>query len=313
MALPSRPLGNNSLFVSLLGLGTVEIGLPYGIGVSDLPSEAEAERILRTAVELGITYIDTARGYGVAEERIGKSGVGKFPGVVIGTKCAQFLKQEPNLHGMELEQRIREEVDVSRKNLNQETLQLLQLHIELANYIDYRELIEIMQKLIAEEKVAHVGIATRDEAGPLNALQSDFFTTVQTAYNILDQRMAKNVLPKAQEKHVGIISRSVLLKGALTPAAQKLPEVLAPLKENAQKAAKIAQDAGLDLPALALRFVISNPAVSTALIGTVTPAHLQTAIAATQAGPLPPDILQALYGLAINDPAQVDPANWPLV
>ncbi len=308
-----RPLGKTDLTVSPLGLGTVEIGLPYGIGIKDLPSEAEAERILKTAVELGITYIDTARGYGVAEERIGKSGIGKLPGVVIGTKCGQFLKQEPELHGSDLTKRIRDEIDTSRKNLQQDRLQLVQLHIELANYTNFQELIEIMQALQAEEKVQHVGIASRGEAAPLAAIQTGFFATIQTAYSILDQRMAGQVLPAAQKNNVGIINRSVLLKGALTNAARQLPEALAPLKANAEQATNIATELGIDLPALALRFVLSNPAVTTALIGTITPAHLTTALAAAAAGPLPPEVLQQLAQLALSDPQQVDPSHWPRV
>lgn len=316
-----RTLGKTDLVVSPLGLGTVEIGLPYGIGVTDLPSDAAAERILKTAVELGITYIDTARGYGVAEERIGKSGIGKLPGVVIGTKCGQFLKQEPGLRGSDLAKRIRDEIDASRKNLQQDRLQLVQLHIELADYTNFQELIETMQALQAEEKVQHVGIATRGEAAPLAAMQTGFFATIQTAYSILDQRMdprrqgyggqAPSVFQEALKNGVGIINRSVLLKGALTNSAQQLPGVLAPLKANSQQAATIATELGIDLPALALRFVLSNPAITTALIGTITPAHLTTALAAVAAGPLSPDILQRLEGLAISDPAQVDPAHWP--
>lgn len=311
MPLPSGLLGKTNYSVSQLGLGTVEIGLPYGIGVKDLPSDAEAERILKTAVELGITYIDTARGYGVAEERIGKSGIGKNPNVVIGTKCAQFLKQEPDLQGSELEKRIREEVDTSRKNLQQESLQLVQLHIELPEYIDFTELIEIMAKLVDEGKIQHVGIATRGEAAPLAAIKTNFFATIQCAYSILDQRMAGKVLPAAEKNNVGIINRSVLLQGALTPAAEKLPNALAPLKENSRKAAAVAHALGIDLPALALRFVISNPAVSTALIGTITPAHLEAAVAAIEQGPLAADILEQLYPLAIDDANQVDPGKWP--
>lgn len=311
MSLPTRTLGSSNLSVTQLGLGTVEIGLPYGIGVKSLPSEAEAERILKTAVELGITYIDTARGYGVAEERIGKSGIGNMPGVVIGTKCAQFLKQEPALPGAALEKRIREEIDLSRKNLRQEVLQLVQLHIELADYTDFRELIEIMQKLKDEEKVLHVGIATRGEEAPLAAIAAGFFATLQTAYSILDQRMAAQVLPAAQKNGVGIINRSVLLKGALTPASEQLPDQLAPLKENSRQAAAIAADLGISLPALALRFVISNPAVTTALIGTTTPEHLSSAITAAQEGPLPAEVLEKLHPLGLTDPAQVDPAQWP--
>ena len=260
---------------------------------------------------MGITYIDTARGYGVAEERIGKSGITKNPNVIVGTKTAQFLKQERDLRGAELEKRIREEIDLSRKNLNQESLQLVQLHIELADYIDFTELVEIMQKLKDESKVQHVGIATRGEEAPLAAIKTSFFETLQTAYSILDQRMTTTVFPAVQANNIGVINRSVLLKGALTPAAAKLPSELAPLKANSQKAAELAAQAGMDLPTMALRFVISNPVISTALIGTVTPTHLKTAAAAINAGPLPADLLTELEKLGIDDPKQVDPGQWP--
>lgn len=311
MSILPQLLGRTGFTVSRLGLGTVEIGLPYGLGVDTLPSEAEAERILKTAVDLGITYIDTARGYGVAEERIGRSGITQHPNVVIGTKCAQFLKQEPKLSGAELERRIRDEIDTSRRNLRQEQLQLVQLHIESSEYLGFDEVIEIMQKLKDEGKVAHVGIATRGDDVPLAALKTGFFETIQAAYSILDQRMAAKVLPAAHENGVGTINRSVLLKGALTPARAHLPASLARLKERAEQAAAIADELGITLPALALRFVISQPAVTTALLGTVTPEHLITAVAAIEAGPLSAEVLEQLHALAIDDPEQVDPARWP--
>jgi aryl-alcohol dehydrogenase-like predicted oxidoreductase len=304
-------LGRTKLPVSRIGLGTVEIGLPYGIGVKDMPTDTEAERILKSAAEMGITYFDTARGYGVAEERIGKAGLTKNENIVIGTKCAQFLKQEPNVTGAELEKRIREEIDTSRKNLRQESLQLVQLHSESPNYTAFDELIAIMQKLVDEGKVQHVGIATRGEQASLAALKTNFFETLQIAYSILDQRMNREVLPAAKKHSIGIINRSVLLKGALTPAAEKLPEALLPLKEQARQAAAIATELGTDLPTLAIRFAVSNPAISTILIGTIEPHHLETAIAATEAGPLPDDVLTELATLAIDDPSQIDPSQWP--
>lgn len=305
------PLGKTQLSVSKIGLGTVEIGLPYGIGVQKLPSDQEAEHILKSALELGVTYIDTARGYGVAEERIGKFGISQIDGVVIGTKCGQFLKQEPDLHGVALEQKIRDDIDTSRRNLKQDRLQLVQLHIESPDYTDFRELIEIMQKLMDEEKVAHVGIATRGEAAPLAAFATDFFETSQVAYSILDQRMAQTVLPHAQKKNIGVINRSVLLKGALTAAAAQLPNELTSLKENSLKAAQIASTLGIDLPTLAIRFAVSNPAITTILIGTINPEHIATAIAAATEGPLPSSVLDHLYALGITDPNHVDPALWP--
>ncbi len=311
--MPTNKLGQTRLEISRIGLGTVEIGLPYGIGVTALPTDAEAETILRSAVEMGITYIDTARGYGVAEERIGKSGISTMEGVVIGTKCAQFLKQEPDLHGAELAKRIREDIDTSRRLLKREILQLVQLHIELPDYTNLDELIEIMQKIKDEQKVQHVGIATRGQEVPLAAIESGFFETLQTAYSILDQRMAPKVLPAAQAKNIGVINRSVLLKGALTVRSAQLPDQLADLKKNAGMATKIAEELGISLPELAIRFAASNPAVSTILVGTIKPQHLESALKAASQDPLPQEILDKLYSLAVTDENQVDPGKWPSV
>ncbi len=306
-----QALGTTDLHVSRISLGTVEIGLPYGIGITEPPTERAAERILKSALELGITYFDTARGYGAAEERIGKFGISKHEGVVIGTKCAQFLEKGEDPRGAELEHRIRAEVEESLHLLRVDSLQLLQLHGGSKEQIERGELIEIMQKLKNKGLVQHVGIAVRGEEAAQTAIESNFFETIQTAYSILDQRMAPRVLPLAKEHNIGIINRSVLLKGALTPAAERLPEALTPLKGKARAAAAIAAALGIDLPALAIRFVISNPAISTALIGTVEPKHLETAIRAVRAGPLPEAVLTELCRLAIDDRTQVDPAKWP--
>lgn len=311
MSIPSRPLGKTGFNVSLLGLGTVEIGLPYGIGVKNLPSDQEAERILKTAVDMGITYFDTARGYGVAEERIGKSGITKHENIVVGTKCAQFLKQEPDLTGSELDRRIRAEIDLSRQNLRQERLQLVQLHIESPDYVVYDELIDIMRLLQQEEKVQHMGIALRGEAAALAALKTDYFVTLQVAFSILDQRLAKKVMPMAHDKKIGIINRSVLLKGALTSAAEQLPDTLAPLKKASTQIAEIAHELGTNLPSLAIRFAASQPAVATILLGTITPAHLETARQALAQGPLSNPILTKLEKFAIQEGSLIDPSLWP--
>jgi L-galactose dehydrogenase len=257
-----KQLGTTGFEVSPLGLGTVEIGLPYGIGATELPTDKEAE-------------------------------------------------EDPR--GEELERRIRDDIETSLTMLQVDSLQLVQLHGGSQEQIERGEVIEIMQKLMDEGKVRHVGIATRGEEAPLAAVASGFFATIQTAYSILDQRMAKEVLPQAKENNVGIINRSVLLKGALTPAVWQLPPQLDPLKENSAKAAAIAKELHIDLPTLAFRFVLSNEAVTCALLGTVTPAHLRTALNALEAGPLPEEIVKKLRALAINDPSQVDPAQWPKV
>ena len=306
-------LGKTDLKVSQIGLGTVEIGLPYGIGSNTLPSDKEAERILKTAIDLGITYFDTARGYGVAEKRIGKSGIAHLPNIVIGTKCAQFLEQGEDPRGKELEQRINGEVEESLRNLQVESLHLLQLHGGTKKQIDRGELIDILRRLKEKGKVQNFGIATRDESAPLSAMKTGFFSSIQTAYSILDQRMSPEVLPHAIACEIGVINRSVLLKGALTPAVWKLPPQLDQLKENSAKAAAIAKGIQHDLPSLAIRFAATNPAISTILIGTIEPRHLRVAIEAIGKDPLEKNVINQLKQLAINDEKLVDPANWPSI
>ncbi|HBE90944.1 MAG: hypothetical protein A3E37_01715 [Candidatus Andersenbacteria bacterium RIFCSPHIGHO2_12_FULL_46_9] len=313
MALTSHPLGSTKLNVSSIGLGTVEIGLPYGIGVTTLPTDKEADRILKTAVDLGITYFDTAHSYGVAEERIGRSGIARLPQIVIGTKCAQFLEKGQDPRGPELEQAIRSEVEESLRRLRTDSLQLLQLHGGSAEQLERGELIDILRRIKDEGKIQHIGIATRGTDAPLAAIETNFFSTIQTAYSILDQRMAAQVFPAAFASNIGIINRSVLLKGALTSSVWHLPPALDPLKENSAQAAAIAKKLSTDLPSLAIRFATSHPAVSTILIGTIEPRHLHSALSAIKEGPLSPPVLGKLSNLAIADPNLVDPAHWPSV
>jgi len=316
MEIPKRTLGRTNVGVSLLGLGTAEIGFPYGIeakykGSKDLLTDEEAERFLKSALELGVTYFDTARAYELAEERIGKSGIAKKEGVLVGTKCAKFLEKGENPSPSEMEAIVRAEVDESRKKLDMDVLPLLFFHGGSKAQIEEGIIIEIMQKLRDEEKILFTGISLRGEEAALAAVESDFFDVIEIAHSILDQRLVLHVLTLAKEKNIGVINRSVLMKGALTDGVHMLPDKLAKVKENSEKARAIAEELGISLPSLAIRFAISNPAVSTALIGTATLSHLETAKQAIEQGPLPEDVLARLRGLAIDDPEQVDPSLWP--
>lgn len=310
----SKQLGSTGLNITILGLGTVELGLEYGIGKKEVPSEQTAITILKTAVDAGITYFDTARGYGFSEERIGKSGIGQIPGIVVGTKCGMPLEKGIDPHGDELKQLIVGDVEESLLNLQTDSLQLLQLHYATAEQIERGEISDILRGLKETGKVQHVGISTRGEEAPLAAIKTGFFETLQLAHSVMDQRMVSSVMTEALKNNVGIINRSVLLKGSLTTTRrEQLPEQLSVLKENSRQAEKIATELGMDLPTLAMRFVISNPAVSTALMGTTKPERIAPMVAAVSAGPLPEDVLSRLRELAIEDPLQVDPAKWPKV
>ena len=310
-AMPKRVLGRTGLSVSALGLGTAEIGYVYGIGPRDVPSESEATDLLHRAVELGITFIDTAHFYGDAEERIGKSDIARRPGVIISTKCGHALDRGKILHEAALARAFQSEVDESLRKLKLDVIPLLQVHGGTAERIRDGSIINAVQKLKDAGKVKWAGISTRGEEAPLAAIESGFFDTLQLAYSILDQRMAARVFAAAKEKNIGIINRSVLLKGALTPASQYLSPTLTDLKRNSERAEKIARELGTDLPALAIRFALSNNAINTVLVGSNKIKNIERAVAAAEAGPLPADVIEKIRELAVTDEKQVDPKWWP--
>lgn len=305
-----RTLGRTGLSVSALGLGTTEIGYTYGIGPRSVPTDDEAVALLMHAVDLGITFIDTGHFYGAAEKRIGMSGIARLPGVIVSTKCGHILDRGEPVTDEELEQQFRSEVEQSLRTLHMECIPLVQIHGGSAERIRSGVISYAMNKLKKEGKLAHFGISTRGMDAPLAAIADGNFDTLQLAYSILDQRMAEHVMIEAARHSIGIISRSVLLKGALTPARRHLAPSLAPLKAHAHAAEAIAKELGTDLPSLAIRFALSNPCVHTVLIGSNKIRNLENAVSATEAGPLPGDILERLQKLKIDDPMQVDPKQW---
>lgn len=309
----NKNLGKTNLPVSRIGLGTAEIGFAYGIGKPVLSTETEAVAFLKKTVDLGINFFDTANYYGLAEERLGKSGILKNPEVVVETKCAQFLEKGEYFAATELEKKIREQVVSSLQKLKIDCLPILMLHGPSKEQIENGELIALMEKLKKEGKFRFAGVSTRGEEPPLAAVASNFFDVIMVAYSILDQRMSKKVLPTALKKNIGVVNRSVLLKGSLTSLREKLPDGLAPLKKAANEAERIANELGTDLPTLAVRFTLSEPAIATTLIGTDKIEHIKKALTAIEAGPLPAEILEKLRALAIDDPSQVDPAKWPKI
>ncbi|MDO8553019.1 MAG: aldo/keto reductase [bacterium] len=304
-------LGKTGLAVSRLGLGTAEIGFAYGLGVPELPSEADAIKLLKTAVELGVTFFDTANYYGLAEDRIGKSGILKDPRVVVCTKCAKFLEDGEVLTPAQMEKKIFEQVEGSLRTLGIEILPLLLLHGPSAEQIEEGILEEIIGKLKTEGKIRFSGASTRGEEPPLALMKRNWADVVQVAFSIADQRMSARIFPRAVERGVGVVNRSVYLKGAFAGKANHLPENLVKLKWAVAVAEKIADDAGITLPELALRYTLSESAIAVSLIGTSNVAHVEAACAAMEKGPLSKDAVDALKALAIKDPGEVDPARWP--
>ena len=111
-SLEHRRLGATDLHVSPIGLGTVQIGMPYGIGKPAPPPDEKCISLLHRACEAGINYIDTAAGYGRSEELVGKAFARFTPKPVVATKVTlRKNQQDPeNLRGAFLRKHIEESV-----------------------------------------------------------------------------------------------------------------------------------------------------------------------------------------------------------
>ncbi len=306
-----RRLGSTDLWVTPLALGTVELGMPYGLGLPAPPDDGTCIRFLRQAIDSGIGLLDTAAAYGRSEELIGRAltGLGQRP--VVATKVSlRAAGGTTPLTGRALVAHVEASVCRSLRLLGTDSLDLLQLHSAEDTCVT-DELLALAGDLTRRGWVRYWGVSTYGEAAPLEALgYPDRFRALQVAYNLLDRRLDDRVLPACARLGVGVIFRSVLLQGVLSDRWRQLPPHLAPLQTAAQAAAALAQQSGMTLAELAVRFALHHPHAHTVLFGSTSPAELAANLRAVAAGPLPADLAAAVRLVEVSDTDLLHPGNW---
>ena len=311
-----RLLGRTDLRGSAISLGTVALGLEYGIrapGAFGRPPETEALALMRQAADAGINLFDTAPGYGESE-RI----VGRFLAEATNCRVATKVPVPRDsagclLAGAAVRRATEASLESSLRVLRRDALDIVQIHNATVEAISRGEIAEALLSARQQGKVRFLGASVYTGEEALAVISAGFFDALQVPYNLLDQRMAENVFPAAKAAGVGIIVRSAFLKGVLTERAQWLPSELAPLRRAAERAAKDFGVSWGSLPEFALRFCLSDPRVSTILTGAQTAEELSRSLAATAVGPLPEDLLARAAGLALSDDRLLDPSRWPSV
>ena len=311
-----RRLGRTGLNVSRLSLGTVELGMPYGVGeVGNCtpPSSAEAVRLVQMAADAGINLFDTAPNYGDSESLVGKALEGRKE-CWIATKVSIPREADGTLaRGKAVRAFVRESLEFSLKKLRRETLDIVQIHNATVEVLQQGEMQEALCEAVKQGSLRFIGASVYREDEALAAIDTDIIDVLQVACNVLDQRMVERVFPSAQRKGVGLITRSSLLKGALTPRAECLPETLGELR----RATICVRDvlAGGDwakLPAQALRFALSVPGVASVLIGVREQVELDGALAAAALAPLSSEAFTSARQLGLSDDALLNPSRWPI-
>jgi len=318
-----RPLGNSGLTVSALSLGTVALGLAYGIapdkaqvngqGRNAPPTLSESTRLIHQAIDAGINFIDTARGYGRSEEVLGHALQDRRDKVILATKVSGYDPQGKLLQGDSLRQHMEESIATSLRLLRTDTIDLLMLHSAPVELLQDGEAIQLLAQFKQKGLARTIGASTYGSKAPRLAIKLGL-DALQVAYNILDQRLADEILPLAEAKGVGIIVRSIFLKGALTPKVNNLPDHLAALKQQSDKVKAYAQT--MTPPQtrieLALSFVLSQPNIATALVGVRNESELAASLKAASEPPLADEVLKRLAMLRWDNSDMLNPGNWNL-
>ena len=310
-----RALGKSGLAVSQLSVGTVALGIQYGIrvpGHDSLPVVHDAIRVLQGAADAGVTLFDTAPGYGASERLLGLA-LEKHPDCLVATKVPVPRDESgQSLTGRELADHVERTVTQSLSALRRDVLDIVQIHNATLDVLARGEMQHTLERLRNRGDIRCVGASVYSPQEAMAVLDASGFEVLQVAYNLLDQRMSAEVLPRAHEKGIGVLNRSALLKGALTARANWLPPALATLRTAAERARdRLGQGDWHRLTEMALRFCLSSPFVDSLLVGVSSSAELDMARRAVEQPKLADDDYRAALRLSVDDERLVNPACWP--
>ena len=291
-----RILGNTGLQVSRLGVGLAEIG--FELTLSDIQ---EASKVLNVALDNGITFLDTAECYDISEELIGRTIAHRRTEYVLASKCGHI---SGGYAGEEwTAPTIRDSIDRSLQRMRTEVIDLMQLHSCGVDILERGDVIAELQKAKQAGKVRFIGYSGDNEAAAW-AVNSGIFDTLQTSFNLTDQRAHTQLFAQAQAQGMGIIVKRPIANGAW--GAAQSPSDYA--SEYYQRAQIMGHESSLPgAPAnriwLALSFTLAHDAIDTAIVGTRNPAHMQANIDWVNTRPaLPAAVVEELHArFATND------------
>jgi aryl-alcohol dehydrogenase-like predicted oxidoreductase len=281
-----RAFGKTGIEVSAIGYGAWGIGQSQWIGADD----DESIQALERAIELGVNFIDTARAYGDghSERLVGQVVRARPERVYVATKVPPKNLIWPAPAGVPVDEvfpgeHIRRSAEESLANLGLDTIDLVQLHVWQDDWIGQGDWLETVQELRDDGTIRLFGISINDhqpETG-LRAVREGLVDSVQVIFNIFDQSPVDELFPACVDQGVAVIVRVALDEGGLTgriTANSEFPEGDFRnhyfggdrAREVEQRVNAIAAELGIDsdeIAAAALRFVLSEPAVSTVIPG----------------------------------------------
>jgi aryl-alcohol dehydrogenase-like predicted oxidoreductase len=218
--LPTRKLGSQGLEVSALGLGCMGMSQHYG-PLDDTESVATLHR----ALELGVTFLDTAEAYGpfTNEELIGRALQGKRDQIVLATKFG-FRFDGQKLAGTDSRpEHIREVAEASLRRLRTDHIDLLYQH-RVDPTVPIEDVVGAMADLVREGKVRFLGLSEAGEATIRRAHAVHPISALQSEYSLWERNLEGGIIPLLRELGIGLVAFSPLGRGFLTGTAKRAEE-----------------------------------------------------------------------------------------
>lgn len=307
-----RTLGRTGLEVSEIGFGTWGVGADAWKGGTDADSLAAMHR----AIELGVNFIDTAVVYGSghSEKLVGQIKR-EHPEVMIATKVNPANWEWPASDSTPADEafsaaHVIARTEESLRNLGTEVIDVQQFHVWSDAWVGNGSWLEGIEQLKRDGKIRFFGVSVND-AQPdsvLKLVETGLVDSIQVIYNIFDQAPEDNLFPACERRDVGIIVRVPFDEGALT--GKVTPDTVFQegdfradyFKDNRKAEVweavhKIMADLDIPLerlPEIALRFCLVPDVVSTVIPGMRSIPHVESNVAAGDAGLLTPDQIEIL-------------------
>src|SRR5438477_5001687 len=290
-----RPFGQTGLDVSAIGFGCWEIGGGYGE-----VDESGFTSAVRRALDLGINCFDTAEGYGMgaSERALGQALGGRRDEAIVVTKFGMNYRDKPNLRDSSRE-RVFASIDKSLKNLGTDWVDVYLVHWP-DRLTPFEETMGALQEVVRDGKARSVGLSNF-KLEEIEACRRAFrVDVVQFGWNMFDRRMQREILPYCEQHDIGFMAYGSLCFGLLAGTftedtdfgsgdwrsrqgkmgSIKMFEALFGPESFPRNVRAVEELKGIaarydkSLPQLALRWAMSNPAISTALVGCRTVAEV---------------------------------------
>lgn len=296
-----RPFGQTGIQISAIGVGCWEIGGGYGS-----IEETEFIKAVNRALDIGINCFDTAQayGFGASEKSLAKALGSRRKEAVITTKFGVGYKEASNFRDSS-RKRVMESIDSSLAALNTDYVDVYMVHWPDVN-IPFEETMRALDDLVQQGKVRAVGISNFRLSQIETSMKTRRVDVAQYCWNMFDQRMQKDIFPYCREHGIGVMAYGSLAYGLLTGVFtedtnfesddwrarrgrmgginlfQHLfgPDYFPKNIRVVEELKSMAQRYGKSLPQFALRWTLSNPVVSTALVGCRNAAEIEENVGA---------------------------------